>query len=111
MGQLGSCGLSSRIPGTCIFFKISKKICPEAKEGKLFLNFFFDRMILYGQEGLKKYSSNKISKSALGKNHPSVQCAVCSVQYAVCSVQCAVCTIQFALWCVKCAVCSVQYQV
>ena len=31
-------------------------------------------MILYGQEGLKKYSSNEISKSALGKNHPSAHC-------------------------------------
>ena len=28
------------------FFKISEKICPEAKEGKLFVEFFVDRMIL-----------------------------------------------------------------
>ena len=55
------------------FFKISKKIGPQAKEGKLFFNLFFDWMILYGQEGLKKYSLNEISKSALGKNHPTVQ--------------------------------------
>ena len=33
--------------------------------------FFFDKMILYGHEGLKKYSSNEIPKSALGKKHPS----------------------------------------
>ena len=44
-------------------------------KGKLI---FFDKMILYGHEGLKKYSSNEIPKSALGKNHPSVQCTIYS---------------------------------
>jgi hypothetical protein len=55
------------------FQNFKKKICSEAKEGKLFLNFFFDRMILYCQEGLKKYRSNEISKSALGKKQPNDQ--------------------------------------
>ena len=41
-------------------------------------------MILYGQEGLKKYSSNEISKSALGKNHPSVQSWIKSME-TICS--------------------------
>ena len=70
----GSCWLCSRFPGTCNFFKISKKNCPEAKEGKLFSNFFFDRMIIYDQEGMKKYSSNEISILDIKKNHPSAQC-------------------------------------
>ena len=104
---------------TLVFFsKFQKKICPEATEGKLSLNFFFDRMILYGQEGLNKYSSNEISKSALGKNHPSVQCTVYSVQCTVYSVQCTVysvqCTVysvQCTVYSVHCAVCSVHYSV
>ena len=66
--QLGSCGLSSRIPGTCIIFKFSKHYVERQRKANFF-RFFFDRMNLYGEEGLNKYSSNEISQSALGKSH------------------------------------------
>ena len=57
-----------------------------------------------------------LSNSPLGSSVPTtganvVQCAVCCVQYAVCSVQCAVCSVQYAVCSMQGAVCSVYYTV
>ena len=56
------------------FWAVYSYQLPEAEDGKLFFEFFFDQIILNGQEGRTKYSSNEILKRALGKNHPIAHC-------------------------------------